>query len=163
ANARPTSVLSRAASGKTVGNRLLRNAHVEEILTGGEDVGAQREQCPPSGFCCPSPGTSRLIRARFTAPLRGTPLELIWTASRSLASLLLGQLTRGPGNMVTNYPHPVASNGGIRTSGDEAQVEGSGVMDRVRQMFCGLHGHDNLLQFEQDRMFLKCVSCGRET
>jgi hypothetical protein len=33
----------------------------------------------------------------------------------------------------------------------------------VRQTFCGLHGHDTLLQFEQDRMFLKCVSCGHET
>jgi hypothetical protein len=65
--------------------------------------------------------------------------------------------------MVTNYPHRVASNGAIRTTADEAQEEGFGIMDRVRQMFCGLHGHDNLLQFEQDRMFLKCVSCGRET
>lgn len=33
----------------------------------------------------------------------------------------------------------------------------------VRQTFCGLHGHDNLLQFEQERMFLKCASCGHET
>lgn len=33
----------------------------------------------------------------------------------------------------------------------------------VRQTFCGLHGHDNLLQFEQERMYLKCVSCGHET
>jgi hypothetical protein len=65
--------------------------------------------------------------------------------------------------MVTNYPHPVASDGEIRTTAGEAEAEGFGVMDRVRQMFCGLHGHDNLLQFEQDRMFLKCVSCGRET
>jgi hypothetical protein len=37
------------------------------------------------------------------------------------------------------------------------------VMDRVRQMLCGLHGHDALLQFGQDRMFLRCVSCGHET
>ena len=37
------------------------------------------------------------------------------------------------------------------------------VMERVRQMVCGLHGHDSLLQFEQDRMFLRCVSCGHET
>ena len=65
--------------------------------------------------------------------------------------------------MVTNYPHPVASNAGVRTTAEEAQGEGFSVMDRVRQMFCGLHGHDNLLQFEQDRMFLKCVSCGHET
>jgi hypothetical protein len=37
------------------------------------------------------------------------------------------------------------------------------VMDRVRQMLCGLHGHDAFLQFQQDRMFLRCASCGHET
>jgi hypothetical protein len=37
------------------------------------------------------------------------------------------------------------------------------VLDRVRQMVCSLHGHDSLLQFERDRMFLRCVSCGHET
>lgn len=37
------------------------------------------------------------------------------------------------------------------------------LLDRVRQAFCGLHGHDTLLQFEQERMFLRCVSCGHET
>jgi hypothetical protein len=30
-------------------------------------------------------------------------------------------------------------------------------------MLCGLHGHDTLLQFQEDRMFLRCVSCGHET
>jgi hypothetical protein len=37
------------------------------------------------------------------------------------------------------------------------------VFERVRQTVCGLHGHDSLLQFAQDRMYLKCVSCGHET
>jgi hypothetical protein len=37
------------------------------------------------------------------------------------------------------------------------------VFDRVRQTFCGLHGHDTLLQFEQDKMYLKCVSCGHQS
>ena len=37
------------------------------------------------------------------------------------------------------------------------------MMDRVRQLLCGLHGHDSLLQFQRDRMFLRCVSCGHET
>jgi hypothetical protein len=36
-------------------------------------------------------------------------------------------------------------------------------LDWVRQTVCGLHGHDNLLQFEHDRMFLRCASCGHET
>jgi len=40
---------------------------------------------------------------------------------------------------------------------------GGRMRDRVRQMFCGLHGHDSLLQFQQDRMFLRCASCGYET
>lgn len=39
----------------------------------------------------------------------------------------------------------------------------TGMFDRVRQMYCGLHGHDSLLQFGQDRMFLKCTSCGHES
>src|SRR4029450_12033613 len=40
---------------------------------------------------------------------------------------------------------------------------GGGVMDRLRQVVCGLHGHDTMLQFEHERMFLRCVSCGHET
>ena len=39
----------------------------------------------------------------------------------------------------------------------------AGMFDRVRQMYCGLHGHDSLLSFEHDRMFLKCTTCGHET
>ena len=40
---------------------------------------------------------------------------------------------------------------------------GTRVVGRLRQMLCGLHGHDTMLQFQQDRMFLRCVSCGHET
>jgi hypothetical protein len=40
---------------------------------------------------------------------------------------------------------------------------GGRMRDRVRQILCGLHGHDSLLQFRQDRMFLRCASCGHET
>ncbi len=34
---------------------------------------------------------------------------------------------------------------------------------RVQQAMCSLHGHDSLLQFEHNRMFLRCTSCGYET
>ena len=66
--------------------------------------------------------------------------------------------------MVTNYPHRVASREAL-TETDAHREDGLGiaVIDKVRQVFCGLHGHDNLLQFEQDRMFLRCVSCGHES
>jgi hypothetical protein len=37
------------------------------------------------------------------------------------------------------------------------------IFDRMRQAYCGLHGHDSLLQFEEDRMFLRCTSCGHES
>ena len=43
----------------------------------------------------------------------------------------------------------------------------TGLIDRaanhMRQLFCGLHGHDTLLHFEQDRISLMCTSCGYET
>lgn len=37
------------------------------------------------------------------------------------------------------------------------------VTDKVRQFFCGIHGHDALLHFEHGRMSLQCTSCGYET
>lgn len=37
------------------------------------------------------------------------------------------------------------------------------VVARMREAYCGLHGHDSLLQFAQERMFLKCTSCGHES
>ena len=36
-------------------------------------------------------------------------------------------------------------------------------LGQVRQLVCGLHGHDALLHFEQGRMSLQCTSCGYET
>jgi hypothetical protein len=41
--------------------------------------------------------------------------------------------------------------------------ESSSVLDRVREMFCGLQGHNHLLQFRRDRLYLKCASCGQES
>jgi len=66
--------------------------------------------------------------------------------------------------MVTNYPHSFAADED-RPTAEDASADGLGgrVIDRLRQVVCGLHGHDTLLQFEQDRMFLRCVSCGHET
>ncbi len=48
---------------------------------------------------------------------------------------------------------------------DEASLPhgASWIWKRVQQAICSLHGHDSLLQFEQNRMFLRCTSCGYET
>ena len=67
--------------------------------------------------------------------------------------------------MVTNYPSRLASRGAETESETDRVDDGVGavVAAKVRQMFCGMHGHDNLLQFERERMFLRCVSCGHES
>jgi hypothetical protein len=61
--------------------------------------------------------------------------------------------------MVTNYPQAIATKRQVV----EADQENVSMFERLRRMMCGLHGHDALVQFEQDRMFLRCVSCGHET
>jgi hypothetical protein len=64
--------------------------------------------------------------------------------------------------MVSNFPRLFVAPDAIT---EEPQTEGLGerVLDRVREAFCALHGHDNLMQFQQERMFLKCASCGHES
>jgi hypothetical protein len=67
--------------------------------------------------------------------------------------------------MVTNYPQSIASHESLRKTSAPAQEEGLGVrvFDWLRQAFCSLHGHDTMLHFQQERMSLRCVSCGHET
>ena len=67
--------------------------------------------------------------------------------------------------MVTDYPRSIAPRQGMRTTADQEQADGLAgrSFDWLRQMFCGLHGHDTLLHFEHDRMSLRCASCGHET
>jgi hypothetical protein len=68
--------------------------------------------------------------------------------------------------MVSNFPRLFAASDKVAAPPEPAsQAEGFSelVLDRVRAAFCGLHGHDSLLQFHPDRLFLKCVSCGHES
>ena len=68
--------------------------------------------------------------------------------------------------MVAYYPHRVASRDRFETENDAHRADdglGSRVLNQVRQAFCGIQGHDALVQFESDRMFLKCFSCGHES
>src|SRR5713101_2176438 len=62
----------------------------------------------------------------------------------------------GVGDMVTYYPHRLASNDGLTSSTDAADRAGDGYVTRVfwwlRQTYCGLSGHDALLQFGRNRM-----------
>ena len=66
--------------------------------------------------------------------------------------------------MVTNYPHQVAAHQGLQTTSSSAPSGGfARAMEMLSQLFCGLRGHDTLLHFEDERMSLRCVSCGHET
>jgi hypothetical protein len=69
--------------------------------------------------------------------------------------------------MVSSFPRAIASRQELTSAPDETRPSDEGlgerVFGRVRQMMCAMHGHDSLLQFEQDRMFLRCVSCGHES
>jgi len=66
--------------------------------------------------------------------------------------------------MVTNYPHPMTAQDGLRDTAMSEQPGGfMRAMVMLRQAFCGVRGHDTLLHFEDERMALRCVSCGHET
>src|SRR5262245_29377638 len=62
--------------------------------------------------------------------------------------------------MVRNTPIVAAE--GPRAA-NTAHPCGLGVRDRMGHMLCGLHAHDTLLNFGQDRRSLGGVSCGHET
>ena len=67
--------------------------------------------------------------------------------------------------MVSNFPRLFVAPDETSSRSDVPAADGIGdrVLDRVREAFCGLHGHDSMLQFHHDRLFLKCVSCGHES
>jgi hypothetical protein len=64
--------------------------------------------------------------------------------------------------MLTNYPQSIATRRPVAGDTNDDGLGGR-MWDWLRQTMCGLHGHDTLLQFEHDRMYLRCVSCGHET
>ena len=37
------------------------------------------------------------------------------------------------------------------------------LMESVRRVICALRGHEDYLQFEKNRMFLHCISCGHQS
>jgi hypothetical protein len=67
--------------------------------------------------------------------------------------------------MVTNYPQPMTHSDRLTATHEAETTEGLGwkMWTWMRQSLCGLQGHDQLLQFGQERMSLKCVSCGHES
>jgi hypothetical protein len=66
--------------------------------------------------------------------------------------------------MVTNYPQDIVAQGvGTTTVDIDAGRAFSRLWKRVQYALCSLHGHDPLLHFDHNRMYLQCASCGHET
>ena len=67
--------------------------------------------------------------------------------------------------MATQIAHRIALD--APTFNHDAQRADNGIGARmgawIRHRLCSLHGHDNLMHFEKDRVFLQCASCGHET
>ncbi len=65
--------------------------------------------------------------------------------------------------MVTNcveqiMTQPVATTAEVTTRGVFLRL-----WKRIQFLLCSLHGHDPLLHYDQNRVFLRCASCGYET
>lgn len=64
--------------------------------------------------------------------------------------------------MFSNYE--IAASQPVRTTpGDAVRGIFARMTALVSQAICGLHGHDSLLHFEENRVCLRCSSCGYET
>jgi hypothetical protein len=67
--------------------------------------------------------------------------------------------------MVTHYPQ--MSSGESLSLAEHTHRADDGIGARmlawIGRAYCGLHGHDSLMHFEKDRMFLQCASCGHAT
>jgi hypothetical protein len=64
--------------------------------------------------------------------------------------------------MVTNYPQRLTA-----TPAAERAIEDDGLFTRaveyVSQRFCAVRGHDTVLHFEENRVLLRCTSCGYDS
>jgi hypothetical protein len=73
------------------------------------------------------------------------------------------RLFRGGGSK-TPEPEPPAADVVPRATEESRAGAASGfALSRFDRFICGLRGHDHVLSFERDRIFLKCISCGHES
>jgi hypothetical protein len=66
--------------------------------------------------------------------------------------------------MITNAPtHALVTDSPMSAQ----DAPDHGFVDRFfgwfQQSLCALHGHDSILQYERNRIFLRCTSCGHES
>jgi len=65
--------------------------------------------------------------------------------------------------MVTNYPHEIVTQPIGTVAVDVGSRPFGRLWRRIQYALCSLHGHDPLLHYDQNRIYLRCASCGHET
>jgi hypothetical protein len=65
--------------------------------------------------------------------------------------------------MITNAPIPLFAESTLADVNGRSHGLVAWFLGWVQQSLCALHGHDAILQYERNRMFLRCTSCGHET
>ena len=66
--------------------------------------------------------------------------------------------------MVTDYPRQITvSELGRAIEKNSLRPLLNAALARVQQIICGLRGHDSVLQFDQSRVFLQCMSCSYQS
>lgn len=66
--------------------------------------------------------------------------------------------------MVTNYPQELVTQPTAANATTYAPTYAlTRLWKRIQFLLCSMHGHDTLLHFDNNRMFLRCASCGHET
>ena len=65
--------------------------------------------------------------------------------------------------MVTNYPQQLTATATAHVTHDKSESVVARTFWRLGQLFCGLQGHDSLLHFANNRVNMRCTSCGYET
>ncbi len=66
--------------------------------------------------------------------------------------------------MVTNYAQEIATRTVTATAAPtDTRNLFSRLWRRIQFALCSLHGHDPLLHYDEQRIYLRCASCGHET
>ena len=63
--------------------------------------------------------------------------------------------------MVTNFPQQRAAAAELTFEKTAGAI--TSCLTRVGQWMCGLRGHDSVLHFEENRVMMRCTSCGYDT
>ena len=66
--------------------------------------------------------------------------------------------------MITNAPnHVFLAESAMPAADVRSQGFVAWFLAWFQEALCALHGHDPILQYERNRIFLRCTSCGHET